>query len=92
MPKSLNINAYQLILNSLWPECGNIEISRHAFIRANQRHIGIDKVYATIKGGKIKCLGKHRIKFIKKYKRFEVICVGQITCNGVRIFTVETRK
>lgn len=92
MPKDLNINIYQLILNGLLLRHYDIDLTRHTFIRASQRHIDLDKVYATVRGGKIKRIGKHNIKFIKRYKRFELICVGQITCMGIRIFTVEIKK
>lgn len=91
MPKDLNINVYQLILNSLLLRRYDIELTRHSFVRANQRHIDLDKIYATVRGGKIKRIGKHYMKFTKRYKRFELICVGQITCEGVRIFTVEIK-
>lgn len=66
-----------------------IEIKRHAFIRSSERKITPDMVEATIKGGKIKRFGKNNIKFIKKYKRFTVICVGEIIGTKIKIFTVE---
>lgn len=92
MQKSLNINIYHLILNNVLFRHCKIELTRHAIIRAHQRHIGLDKVYATVKGGKIKRIGKHYIKFKRRYKRFELICVGQTKCDEIRIFTVEIKE
>ena len=67
----------------------DIEIKRHAFIRALQRMISPDKIESTIKGGQIKRFGKHNIKFIKRYKGFTVICVGEISGNKIKILTIE---
>ena len=66
-----------------------IEIKRHAFIRAMERQITPDMVEATIKGGKIKQFGKNNIKFTKKYKKFTVICVGEIIGDKIKILTIE---
>ena len=66
-----------------------IEIRRHAFIRSLERKITSDMVEATIKGGKIKRFGKNNVKFIKKYKRFTVICIGEIIGTKIKIFTIE---
>jgi len=46
-------------------------------------------VEATIKGGKIKRFGKNNVKFIKNYKNFTVICVGEIISNKIKILTIE---
>jgi len=67
----------------------DIEIKRHAFIRSLQRNITPDMVEATIKGGEIKRFGKNNVKFIKKYKRFTVICVGEMRGTRIKIFTIE---
>ena len=65
-------------------------ISVHAVKRARQREIIYpDMVYATINGGRIKRFGKNMIKFIKRYKRGTVICVGEIVGDSVIIKTVE---
>ena len=69
----------------------DIEIKRHAFIRATQRGITPDMVEATIMGGKIKRYGKNYVKFIQTYKRFKVICVGEITGMKIKIITIETK-
>ncbi len=67
----------------------SIEIRRHAFIRALEREITPDMIEATLKGGKIKRFAKRNVKFIKKYKHFDVICVGEILGTTIKIFTVE---
>ncbi len=66
-----------------------VEIKRHAFVRSLQRKITPDMVEATIKGGKIKRFGKNNIKFVKKYKKFTIICVGEISGTRIKIFTIE---
>ena len=42
-------------------------------------------------GGKIERFGKHNIRFIKEYRKFTVICVGQAIGTKVKIFTIETK-
>ena len=42
-----------------------IELKRHAFIRAMERGITPDMIEATIKGGTVKRFGKNNMKFIK---------------------------
>ena len=69
----------------------DIEIKRHAFIRAMQRHITPDMIEATLKGGTIKRFGKHYVKFMKPYKRFTVVCVGEIMGTVIKILTIETK-
>ncbi|MBU0628942.1 MAG: hypothetical protein KKC75_07155 [Nanoarchaeota archaeon] len=69
----------------------DIEIKRHAFIRAMERNVSPDMIEATIKGGKVERFGKHGIKLIKEYKRFTVICVGQMVGTKIKIFTIETK-
>ena len=68
-----------------------IDIKRHAFIRAMQRHVSPDMIEATIKGGNIQRFGKHNVKFMKQYKRFTVACVGEIAGNVIKILTIETK-
>ena len=68
-----------------------IEIKRHAFIRAMERGVTPDMIEATLRGGKVKRFGKHNLKFYKKYKRFTVICVGQIEGMKIKILTIETK-
>lgn len=65
------------------------EIKRHAFSRAVQRGITPDMVEATLKGGKIKLFAKNGVKFYKKYKRFAVICIGEIMGIKIKILTIE---
>ena len=69
----------------------DFEIKRHAFIRAMQRGVTPDMIEATLKGGKIERFGKNNIKFIKDYKNFTVICVGQMLGTTIKIFTIETK-
>ncbi len=69
----------------------DFEIKRHAFIRAMQRKVTPDMIEATLKSGKIERFGKNNVRFIKDYKRFLVICVGEMAGTKVKIFTVETK-
>ena len=69
----------------------DFEIKRHAFIRAMQRNVTPDMIEATLKGGKIEKFGKNNVRFIKDYKRFSVICVGEMIGTKVKIFTIETK-
>ena len=48
-------------------------------------------IEATLKGGKIERFGKHNVRFIKDYKKFIVICVGQMIGTKIKIFTIETK-
>jgi len=65
-----------------------IEIRRHAFIRAMQRGISPDLIEATLRRGKQKKFGKNHIKFVKG----KIVCVGQIIKNIIRIITIERKK
>jgi len=69
----------------------DLEIKRHAFIRAMERNVTPDMIEATLKGGKLERFGKHNVRFIKDYKRFRVICVGQLIGTKIKIFTIETK-
>ena len=69
-----------------------IEISRHAFIRANQRGISPDLFESTIKGGKILRFGKNHLKFIKKYRKFTVVCVAEVRGEIIKILTIEVKN
>lgn len=68
------------------------EIKRHAFIRAMERKVTPDMIEATLKGGTITRFGKNNVKFSKRYKRFEVICVGEIMGAKIKIMTIETKE
>jgi len=48
-------------------------------------------IEATIKGGTIKRFGKNNVKFIKKYKHFQVICVDEIIGHRIKIVTIEKK-
>ena len=69
-----------------------IEIKRHAFIRAMQRKVTPDMIEATLKGGRVGRFGKYGIKFYKDYKKFSVVCVGQIIGDKIKILTIETKR
>ena len=68
-----------------------IEIKRHAFIRAMERKVTPDMIEATLKGGKIERFGNDNVRFSRDYKNFEVICIGQIVGIKIKIFTIETK-
>ena len=68
------------------------EVKRHAFLQAFKRQVTPDMIEATLKGGKITRHGKNYVKFIKEYKRFEVICVGEIIGTRIKIITIETKE
>jgi hypothetical protein len=67
-----------------------IEISLHAQEMARERGITFDMIESTIKTGRIERFGKNGIKFISKYKRGSVICLGERKFgNYVKIITIE---
>lgn len=66
-----------------------IEITKHADARAEQRGITAGMIEATINGGMVKRFGKNRIKFTKKYKRGNVVCMDEIKGSYIRIVTIE---
>ena len=65
-----------------------IEIRKHTLVRAAQRGLTPEIVWATVKSGKIKRFGKCNLRFIKQYKNFQVICVDEVCGNRVTIVTV----
>jgi len=69
----------------------DFEIKRHALIRAMERGVSPDMIEATLKGGRIEEFGKNNIRLIKKYKKFTVICIGQIIGATIKILTIETK-
>lgn len=69
-----------------------IELQRHAFIRAMQRGVTPDMIEATLKGGKIQSFGKNNLKFQMEYKNLTVICVGEIVGVKIKIMTIETKR
>jgi len=68
-----------------------LEIKRHAFIQAMKRNVTPDMIEATLKGGKIERFAKNNVRFIMDYKRFTVICVGEISGAKIKIITIETK-
>ena len=64
-----------------------IEIKHHTFKRALQRKINPDLIENTIKTGKVTKQGKNYIKFIGK----NIICIGQISQDKIKIITIEKR-
>lgn len=73
---SMNINKYE------------IQITRHAFIRSMQRGISPDIVETTLRSGKLKRFGKNNLRFHKEYKKFKVVCIGQIKGDVIKILTI----
>lgn len=68
-----------------------IVITRHAFVRAMQRHIHPDLVEDTLQTGKMKKFGKGKVKFEKRFKQFTIMCVDEIIRNMIKIVTIEKR-
>jgi hypothetical protein len=66
-----------------------VVIMRHALLRAYERGVTPDMVEATIRGGALKRFGKNCYKFIRRYKRFTVVCVDHLCDDEIRIVTVE---
>ncbi|MBT4824653.1 DUF4258 domain-containing protein [Candidatus Woesearchaeota archaeon] len=66
----------------------DIEIKRHALIRAMQRGITPDIIEATIRGGKIKKHGKNYVRFYQKYKRGTIVCIGELKGTKIKILTI----
>ena len=74
----------------LWFQQKPVWVKTHAIKRARERDIVFpDMVYATILGGKVKRFGKNYIKFMKRYKRGMLICVGEDVGHSIIIKTVE---
>lgn len=57
-----------------------------------ERGVMPDMLEATLLGGKLKRFGKHGIRLSKRYKHFEVICVGEIKGQVLKIITIETKE
>jgi len=68
-----------------------LEIKRHAMLRALERHITPDQIEATIKSGRIERFGKNNFRFVKRYKDGTVVCVDRLEGNTIIIVTIETR-
>jgi hypothetical protein len=67
-----------------------IEISFHARKMAIERGVTFDMIESSIKTGRIERFGKNGIKFISRYKRGNVICVGERKFeNYIKILTIE---
>ena len=66
-----------------------VEIKRHALIRAMARGIHLDIIEDTLQKGKVESYGKHGVKFVSKGSKRTVICVGQIVGTKITIFTIE---
>lgn len=67
-----------------------VETSLHAEQIARKRGIAFDMIEATIKTGRIETFGKNGIKFISKYKRGKVTCIGERKFeNYIKIITIE---
>ena len=69
-----------------------IEIRRHALVRAMERGISPDMIEATLRGGRIKGFGKNNLKFYKEYKNFTIVCIDQIIGTKIKIVTIEIKR
>jgi len=65
-----------------------IRLSRHAFMRANERDIDLAEINKCIKTGKTVKTGKNLLKFIKKYDNYRIICLCEIRTDCVWVITV----
>ena len=68
-----------------------IEIKRHALIRAMERGVAPDMIEATIMGGCFEFFGKDYIRFSRRYRKYDVICVGQVLPTIIKIITIEIK-
>jgi hypothetical protein len=69
-----------------------IELTRHALMRADERGITPDLYMAVLKGGSVKRSGKHIVRFSKDYKKFRIICIGTVFPGRIDIITIECAK
>jgi len=68
-----------------------IIITTHAFERALERDIDAETLEDIVRNCKKELFGKHHAKWTKKYYDLEIICIGYIENNIIRIITVETK-
>ena len=68
-----------------------IVIKRHAFLRALQRRIHPDLVEDVLESGKMVRFGRNRVKFVKRFRKFTVVCVDEIVGQSIRIVTIERK-
>jgi len=66
----------------------DIRLSHHAFSRADEREIELDKIYSCIRTGRTKNVGKQFIKYTKKYDDEIISCICQIRADCIWIITV----
>ena len=67
-----------------------IIIMVHAVKRAREREVSYpDQVYQVLKTGKVVKFGKNGMKFISKYKKGSIICVGEDIGHAIIIKTIE---
>jgi hypothetical protein len=69
----------------------DIIVTRHAVLRAFERGVNIDTIEGVILNCQKQTFGKHYAKWVKKYDTIEIICIGYIENNVIRILTVETK-
>lgn len=72
-----------------------VALTNPAIYRANQRRISPDLVESCIKSGKIKSFAKNKIIIEKKFKKFKLICIGEVNYKGTKnkivILTIEKK-
>lgn len=62
-----------------------IKITRHAILRAFERGVNTDTIEDIVLNSQKQTFGKHHAKWIKKYDNIEIICVGYIENNVIKI-------
>lgn len=68
-----------------------IFFTQHAFLQAKKRGIHPDLLEETVLQGRFEWFGKNRVKIIKEYYGFTIVCVDEKIGNRIKIVTV-TKK
>lgn len=68
-----------------------IDLSRHALDRANERDVDISLIKNCVRCGKMEVIGKDYLRFTKKFKKRTIICIAQIKKEHITIITVEEK-
>ena len=67
-----------------------MRFSFHAVLRAEERNIRFPELaYIAVKTGKVERFGKQGIKFVKRFKKGSIICIGEETPMCIIIKTIE---
>jgi beta-lactamase regulating signal transducer with metallopeptidase domain len=77
---------YRDIIKGKW----EIRLSNHARRQAKERKIYSEMIISTIMSGEMKYFGKNYVKFVRKYERGNLICIGERKeQNKILILTIE---